>query len=114
MGKGSARNGAVRGHLGKQIGLKDQRLVGENEGLGSAMPLNSSEVSSSDIFSAQFVCIYSVDIEDQPRRAGVRITGVCVKHPSCVWYTVVTSYQEKLGKWVAEVSCAGGRDWVGR
>ena len=78
------------------------------------MPLNSSEVSSGDIFSALFFCVYSVDIEDQPRRAGVRITGVCVKHPTCVWYTVVTSYQEKLGKWVAEVSCAGGRDWVGR
>ena len=44
----------------------------------------------------------------------MRITGVCVKHPACVWYTVGTSYQEKLGKWVAEVSCAGGRDWVGR
>ena len=80
-----ASGSAVRGHLGKQIVLKDQRLIGENKGLGSAMPLNSSEVSSSDIFSAQFVCVYSVDIESQPRKAGVRITGVRVKYPACIW-----------------------------
>lgn len=64
----------------------------------------------SDIFSAQFVCVCNY-IESQPRRAGVRITGVRVEYPA---YLVVTSYKRSWGKRVAEVSGAGGRDWAER